>query len=57
MVPAKGLGGDKISGQHHQVRPQTVDHGDGFADWDHGKIRVVVKVAELGDAETVPGGG
>ena len=57
MVPAKGLGGHKISGQHHQVRPQSVDHGDGFADRHHGKISVVVEVAELHDAQTIPDGG
>ena len=50
-------GGNKVAGYDHQVGIQPVDQRNRFGEWDDGKVVVVVQIAQLHDAKSVPGFG
>src|SRR5437016_11295996 len=47
----------EIACQHHQVRIQSIDNVDRFANRDYRKMFVVMKIAHLRDPDSVPGFG
>src|SRR5437660_6768192 len=47
----------EIACQHHQVRIQSIDNVDRFANRDYRKMFVVMEIAHLRDPDSIPGFG
>src|SRR5438132_7979428 len=45
----------EIAGHHHQVRIQSIDNVDRFANRDYRKMFVVMEIAHLRDSDSIPG--